>query len=424
MRNLLYPSQFSSFSFLFSFHSSSPLSRPGGADQFDLDLYNNFTITQSADQPHSTGDDMWAVFQPIFTRLHMAYQYLPVFRQFFRLMFSKLLDDGLIRWEIRTSLSPVYDESLNYFTQEATLGIVLEELAKWKLEDPVARNIFSIGIIIQGMRAGTVSDVTEALLSAYSLRDRYPEIIIGFDLVGQEDPGKTLLYWAPILLNITDSMLPSPPMPFYFHAGESNRLDVQVNLVDALYLNTKRIGHGFGVPEFPALWPLISRNGVLIEANPISNQVLGLVVDQRNHPIGHMLRHALHNVLLNQRNPVNASTTPEINQYSPLWEDLLLHHPYLAHYLQNRIGLPSLTVSINNDDPGFWDIDAIVSYDWYVAVLAWELSLGAIKQMAIDSIVHCGASTQQKGKMLVHWFESWEAWIEEMSEMVGKGAAR
>jgi adenosine deaminase len=154
------------------------------------------------------------------------------------------------------------------------------------------------------------------------------------------------------------------------------------------------------------LWPLIARQGVLIEANPISNQVLGLVVDQRNHPIGQMLRHALHNVLDSSKN---------INQYSSHWDKLLSEHPYLTHFLKNRAGIPSLSVSISNDDPGFWDIDAIVSYDWYVAVLAWELSLSGIKQLAIDSIVHSGASVNAKAKMLIHWFEAWELWVEEIN---------
>jgi adenosine deaminase CECR1 len=394
--------------------SSCLFHRPGGATQFDEELYNNLTITQTTDQPHATGNDMWAAFQPIFTRVRMAYQYLPVFRSFFRLMFDKLFEDGIIRWEMRTSLSPVYDERGEYLTQEETLAVILEELNHWKAEDPQGRSIFSVGIVMQGIRSGTVSEVTEALLSAYSLRDAYPEILIGFDLVGQEDPGKTLLYWAPILLNITDSM-PSPPMPFYFHAGESNQLDVQTNLVDAIYLKTRRIGHGFGVPEFPALWPLIARQGVLIESNPISNQVLGLVVDQRNHPIGHMLRHALHNVFWNQSPSDETSPSSEVNQYSPHWKDLLSQHPSLAHFLKNRVGIPSLAVSVSNDDPGFWDIDAIVSYDWYVAVLAWELSLSGIKQLAIDSIVHSGASLPAKGKMLLHWFESWELWVEEVN---------
>jgi adenosine deaminase CECR1 len=358
---------------------------------------------------------MWAVFEPIFGRLSLVYTFEPFFRQYLRLMFTKLLDDGIIRWEMRTSLSPVYDETGRYGTQEEVLDIILEELEQWKVKDPASRNIFSIGIILQGMRGTSDAAVTDALLSAYSLREAYPELLIGFDLVGHEDPGKTLLYWAPLLLNITDSMRPLPPMPFFFHAGESNRIDVQVNLVDAVLLDTLRIGHGFGVPEFPSIWPQIASRGVLIEANPISNQVLELVMDQRNHPIGQMLRHALHNVL-SRPSASRSDSDKEVNQFSAHWNELLAHHPTLAHLLQNRVGVPSLAVSINNDDPGFWEIDALVSYDWYIAVLAWDLSLGGVKQIALDSIVHSAASTETKARMILHWFQAWDTWTEAVAK--------
>jgi adenosine deaminase CECR1 len=341
----------------------------------------------------------------------MVYQYLPVFRQFYRLMFSKLFDDGIIRWEIRTSLEPVYDETGHYLTQQQTLDIILEELKQWKLEDIKNREIFSFGIIIQGIRSSSILDVTNALTSAYLLQESYPEVIIGFDLVGQEDPGHTLLYWAPILLEVTETIQSnrnsSYHLPYFFHAGESCRLDVQINLLDALLLNTSRIGHGYGVAVFPGIWPMIAQKGVLIEANPISNQVLGLLVDSRNHPIGHMLKHALHNgYFLKEKFGV------ELPKDHPM-STLLASHPYLAQYFSNHLVIPSLTVSINNDDPGFWGIDATVSYDWYVAVLSWELNLGAIKQIAIDSILHSTASNKQKARMLEKWFEQWESWIEQ-----------
>lgn len=77
-------------------------------------------------------------------------------------------------------------------------------------------------------------------------------------------------------------------------------------------------------------------------------------------------------------------------EWAPLWASLP------RSFLKDRVGIPSLAVSICNDDPGFWDIDALVSYDWYVAVLGWELSLSGIKQLAIDSIVHSGASVKAK----------------------------
>lgn len=397
--------------------------RPGGVEKFDQDLYNNLTIVAYADQPHTTSNDMWKVFQPIFSRVNMVYRYIPVFRKYFHSIFTKLFNDGIIRWEMRSSFDTLYDETGQFKSKFDTIQIILDELEKWKQEDYEKRSIFSLGLVTQGFRASEPSVIIDDLITAYQLRDKFPNHIVGFDLVGQEDPGETLLYWSPYLINITNTM-PKPEMTFFFHAGESNQLNVQENLVDAVYLNTTRIGHGFGIPEFPGLWPLISQKGILIEANPISNQVLGLIKDQRNHPVGDMLRHSIHNVLSNKiadiihsNSNFNSNFNSEINQYSPHWEQILELHPNLKHYLQNRIGLPSLAVSINNDDPGMWGIDAIVSFDWYVAVVAWNLSLAGIKQLAIDSIVHSGASIEEKGKLLLAWFKSWDEWIDTVANM-------
>lgn len=378
----------------------------GGAAAFDEALYRNFTLSSFEGQSDTTGDYLWEQFEPIFSRVNMMYYYLPVFKNFFRAMFTKLFEDGVIRWEMRTSVDGVYDGDRTYSPAEA-IGIVLEELEDWKAEDYENRKIFSYGIIWQGMRSGTVQQVTDSLLLAYDLRETFPDVILGFDLVGHEDPGKTLLYWAPVLLNVQETVLRTTnitrKMPFFFHAGESNRIDVQENLVDSVFLNTTRIGHGFGIQEFPALWPSLTSAGILIESCPISNQVLGLIVDQRNHPVGQILHHALHN-------PASRR-----DKQSPRLAEILEHKPQLRSIFQNMIVTPALATSISNDDPGFWDIDAVVSYDWYIAILAWDLSLAGIKQLAIDSIVHSGGSVALRAEMLVDWSKSWDAWIMDVA---------
>lgn len=49
-----------------------------------------------------------------------------------------------------------------------------------------------------------------------SLQTKFPDFVIGFDLVGQEDLGRPLIDFA-------DQILTLPPtIKFFFHAGETN----------------------------------------------------------------------------------------------------------------------------------------------------------------------------------------------------------
>ena len=164
---------------------------------------------------------------------------------------------------------------------------------------------------------------------------------------------------------------------------------------------------GFGVQGYPSLWPLLDAQRVLIESCPISNQLLGLVVDQRNHPVGALLHHALP-----RRSGPDREGVASHYSMPPVWQELLVNDPSLSPLAEALRFTPSLGVSVSNDDPGFWGIDGVVSYDWYAAVLGWDLSLAGVKQLCVDSIVHSGASIGAKARMLAQWSKQWDAWIQ------------
>uniref|UniRef100_T1GVZ6 Adenosine deaminase domain-containing protein n=1 Tax=Megaselia scalaris TaxID=36166 RepID=T1GVZ6_MEGSC len=188
------------------------------------------------------------------------------------------------------------------------------------------------------------------------LSKKYP-IIIGFDLVNQEDEGYSLLEHAPNLLN--------KEIDYYFHAGETNWYGTTVdeNLIDAVLLGAKRIGHGYALIKHPDIKEMVKKNDICIEVSPISNKMLKYVSDLRNHPVASLIA-----------------------------EDI----PFV----------------IASDDPSFFSTQPL-SHDFYmtfVGISSAHSDLRFLKQLAINSIKYSGL--YDKEAALKKWEMQWNRWIQ------------
>lgn len=80
-------------------------------------------------------------------------------------------------------------------------------------------------------------------------------------------------------------------IPFLFHCGETLDVgtDTDGNLVDALVLGSKRIGHGFALPRHPGIMRMMKERNVCVEVCPISNEILGLTPRISGHAVYSLL---------------------------------------------------------------------------------------------------------------------------------------
>ncbi|KAL1302798.1 hypothetical protein AAFC00_003139 [Neodothiora populina] len=317
----------------------------GGTEGFKLWLRARSTITHEESLAHHHGpNDVWRKFQSCFGIVTSLLHYEPTYREFLRRMFRQLVEDGVRYVDIRSAfLIPFYQKGSEEPEEdfEYMLEVLEEEIDAFKRSE-AGKTFWGARMIWTAIRHFDTRKIIESMQECIVMKQLFPDLIAGFDLVGQEDIGRPLADLIPELFWFKKACAQSGvDIPFFFHAGETlgDGDSTDENLFDAILLGTRRIGHGFSLYKHPLLIDMIKEKKILIESCPISNEVLRLTGSIMSHPLPALLARGVPVALCNDDPAIlghgHSGMTHDFWQALQGWENLGLSG--LASLAENSV---------------------------------------------------------------------------------------
>lgn len=197
-----------------------------GAETFDAFVRTHFTVRTS--HPATDANVWWRSFEAIFALIGSLVTYAPVWRDYYRQVLQEALADNVQYVEFRSVLPSLYELDGTVITNRTQIvQMYVDVLAEFGAANPA---FIGSKMVYAPHRDVSNATIDEYMAEVQRLQAAFPRFVAGFDLVGQEDTGRTLLSVAEWLLRLPESVR------FYFHAGETNwsGSEVDENLVSCL----------------------------------------------------------------------------------------------------------------------------------------------------------------------------------------------
>ncbi|KAJ7724486.1 hypothetical protein DFH07DRAFT_854944 [Mycena maculata] len=349
----------------------------GGPEGFDKWVIGCLTINPSeAYRTHNTVNKIWEKFTSTFVASTGLIHYSPLWNRYIYEFFRSSVEDGVSYIEVRINFHTKYmlgEDGQEIIGHREWLQIFDEVQNRFKADlKRQGREDEFIGarIIYSTLRFISSEELDWFCEECLALKQEFPHLIAGFDLVGPENEWKPLIYYAESLLRFRERQKElGLEIPFILHAGETlgDGTEADVNLYDAILLGTLRIGHGFSLVKHPKLMETCREKNILIEVCPISNEILRLTSSMLMHPLP---------ILMNN-------------------------------------GLP---VALCSDDPAVFG-NMGLTFDFYQVLVASEVTgLIALGELARDSLQHSTLHPAEKQQAIAAWERRWVRFVELIVE--------
>ncbi|KAI0571009.1 Cat eye syndrome critical region protein 1 [Pyrenophora tritici-repentis] len=306
-----------------------------------------------------TVNGVWARFNQATRCFKGLVNYESAYKWYIREAIDRMIEEKIIYAELRPMLldefipadSGVDNDKIDRTRQmQLIINVIEEKQAELQKNDELKKFPFGLKIIYCTPRSIGKERMKAEMRACIDLKIKYPGLICGFDLVGAEDRKNHIGYYIEELLAFRKTCEEMKlDIPFMFHAGET-LLDTggsedpeNSNLYDAVLLNSRRIGHGFALMKHPKLVELCKRTkespGICIELCPISNELLHLCRNIKEHPFPQLLAAGIP-CTVNSDNPNLFS-----NSMSHEFYQIMVGAPTMSLYSWKQLALWSIEYS-------------------------------------------------------------------------------
>lgn len=239
--------------------------------------------------------------------------YESAFREYTKACIEDFIKDKIQYAEIRPNFPSNIlrcDNGTDTIDNRGMMRIIIEEVGRYTREIPFFKGL---QVIYCCPRSFSNERVLDSMNECIDLEQEFPGLmcgmfpderfmhyaneVIGYDLVGSEDRGRPLRDFVPQFLWFQKRCQElNLKIPFMFHAGETldTGTSTDLNLLDAVLLNSKRIGHGFALTKHPEVLEMVKEKNICIELCPISNEILHLTSTIKGHAVPDLLARGVH----------------------------------------------------------------------------------------------------------------------------------
>ncbi|CAJ2504987.1 Uu.00g123810.m01.CDS01 [Anthostomella pinea] len=308
----------------------------------------------------------WERFDGRTRMMKGLFNYETAYRAYTRQCLEEFVRDNVQYAEIRPNFMAtnqiLRDDGSQKINNQGTVDLIIDVYQQFMKDigdmnddntivtNPGHRPTFSgLKIIYCTPRSFNKDAVGKALSACRDLaiQKKYRDYIAGFDLIGEEAFGRICPLWFfkdefqrhQTICDNTEGL----DVPFLFHCGETPD-DKEGNLECALNFGSRRIGHGYALPEKPEILQQMKAKGVCVETCPISNMVLGLTERMDQHAVYRLLDANMHCAVSSDNGTLFRSTL------SHDFYEVMAGHKNMNLYGWKQLAKWSLTHSCMSDE--------------------------------------------------------------------------